>query len=972
MAELSNPSAAAEQQDEKTRARARLGTSINNKWRIDSLLGIGGMASVFACSHRNGSRAAIKLLHSEFGRDVAIRDRFLREGYVANKVDHPGRVAILDDDVTEADEPFLVMELLEGETLQQLWKRRDRRMPVPEALQIADAMLDTLGAFHKVGVVHRDIKPANIFINKDGVVKVLDFGVARMREAGGDHTRAGTALGTPSFMAPEQAMGLTDSIDGRADIFSVGASLYAILSGQRLHQGRSDNEAFILAATQPAPSLARVGSELPVEVIALVDRALAWDPRNRFADAEAMREEIQRLLAGYGVSPLGHQRSATQLGMPAAVGGPTYQMPVAPPPPAPEVQQAPLAPPPQAPGFGQQSARQQYAPPVQAQVAAAAGPPEEFPIDENDPVIQRLVDVFRRIERLLPTVRQYGWGHPESDNKLRVAYQGTIEALRSGADTTCWALKPYSFTHRNQTVWEPTPPFDVVPYNLFAAGVRTMSFRIGITEAELKSFCEVLLLDPARDLTPEDDVGSALWERRLPHVTYDVINVFAEGDAADREAFYEEADQVEGVAARASDEKANRAEAAALNVHTDQAALAASRHAAAALALDPMAKKAIGAQMAMTAERWSERYVEVLADALVDARKRQDLPLVAGPLDASVRDQVLLRRFDVAFSMHDALSRALEAIGTKDAQATRGELTRNMFGPGTFRLLLREALRPVSQNALVGGPLSQVAIDLDQVNQGLQRVTLELGGEHLEAVLSVINEVHHEGIRQTLFAFLERAVRGREAELVQRLPSLSIDTQRPLLRVLAQIRTQQSMAALQQVAQSPDPNLRCEAIACLAQSPDQLHQELSRLADAPDPALRSAALRAMAHHQVRAAGPLLVKRVQEPTFNQLSTQERREILSALFTLHASRAEQLAVEIVQKHGLLVDEQLETTRALCAELLGQSARSMEALEAVLQATKRRWWNTQVLRDAATVAAEAIAQRLGRRIGANGEIL
>jgi predicted Ser/Thr protein kinase len=971
MAELSNPSAAAEQQDEKARARARIGSSINNKWRIDSLLGIGGMASVFACSHRNGSRAAIKLLHSEFGRDAAIRDRFLREGYVANKVEHPGRVAILDDDVTEQDEPFLVMELLEGETLQQLWKRRDRRMPVPEALQIADAMLDTLGAFHKVGIVHRDIKPANIFINKDGVVKVLDFGVARMREAGGDHTRAGTALGTPSFMAPEQAMGLTDSIDGRADIFSVGASLYAILSGQRLHQGRSDNEAFILAATQPAPSLARVGTELPVEVIALVDRALAWDPRNRFADAAAMREEIQRILAGYGVQPLGQQltRGATQLGMPA-VGGPQFGAP-----PPPPVQQPALAPPP-SPGYGQPpAAPQPYGAPAAhtpMPAVAAAGPPEEFPIDENDPAVQRLVDVFRRLERLLPTVRQYGWGHPESDNKLRVAYQGIIEALRAGPDTIYWALKPYSFTHRNQTVWEPTPPFDVVPYNLFAAGVRTMSLRVGMTEAEVKSFCEVLLIDPARDLTPEDDVGTALWERRFQHLTYDVINVFAEGDAADREAFYEEADQVEGVAARAAEEKINRAEAAALNVHTDQAALAASRHAAAALALDPMAKKAIGAQMAMTADRWSERYVEVLADALVDARKRQDMPLVAGPLDSSVRDQVLLRRFDVAFSMHDALSRALEAIGSKDAQATRGELTRNMFGPETLRLLLRESLRHVSQNALVGGPLSQVPVDLDQVNQGLQRVVVELGGEHLDAVLAVINEVHHDGVRQTLFSFLERAVRGREAELAQRMPTLSIDTQRPLLRVLAQIRSAQSVAALQQLAQSPDANLRCEAIACLAQSPEQLHQELSRLAEAPEPNLRSAALRAMAHHQVRQAGPLLVKRVQEPTFNQLSIQERREILSALFSLNATRAEQLAIEIVQKHGLLVDEQLETTRALCAELLGQSARSMEALEAVLQATKRRWWNTQVLRDAATVAAEAIAHRLGRRIGANGEIL
>src|SRR5262249_32423679 len=155
--------------------------------------------------------------------------RFLREGYVANKIDHRGRVAILDDDVTELDEPFLVMELLEGETVQQIWKRKGRKIPVAEALWMSAEMLDTLTSFHAEGIVHRDLKPANIFVTRENVVKLLDFGVARMRDAGGDKTRAGTALGTPSFMAPEQAMGLADGVDGRADLFSVGATLYALL-----------------------------------------------------------------------------------------------------------------------------------------------------------------------------------------------------------------------------------------------------------------------------------------------------------------------------------------------------------------------------------------------------------------------------------------------------------------------------------------------------------------------------------------------------------------------------------------------------------------------------------------------------------------------------------------------------------------------------------------------------------------------
>jgi eukaryotic-like serine/threonine-protein kinase len=937
----SNPSAAASAlQDEKTRARARLGNTINGKWRLDSLLGVGGMASVYAATHRNGSRAALKILHSEFARDSGIRDRFLREGYVANKIDHKGRVAILDDDITESDEPFLVMELLEGETLQQLWKRKGRKVPVAEAFEITEQILDTLTSFHAQQIVHRDLKPANIFICNDGVVKLLDFGVARMREAGGDKTRAGTALGTPSFMAPEQAMGLAEGIDGRADLFSVGATLYAILSGQRLHQGRSDNEAFILAATQPAPSLARVAPDLPVEVISLVDKALAWDPRNRFESAEAMRAEVLRQLGTQAPEPAPEPaRRAPRRG-----GGT-----------APEIEIHEEAPP----------RRRDRAPEPEPEVEAA--------LDEGAPIVLKLIDVFRRIERLLPTVRQYGWSHPEADNKLRVAFAGLVEALREFPEDVRWTLRPYSFMHRGQSVWEPSHPLDVIPYNLFAAGVRTMKFMHGIDEGQLRSLCEVFLIDPHRDLSPEDDVGSALWERRLPHLRYEVINVFAEGDAAQREAFYEEADDLEVLARQAAEEKANRAEAAAMNVQTDGGALAAAREAASALALDPMAKRALGAQLVMSPERWSERFVDVLVDALLDAKRRGDSVLITEPLDQSVRDLVLGRRFELVFNMHDALARAIEAsLPPKEARTLRAELTQGMFGPETMRILLREAIRTVNPNVLAGAQANLAPVDLEMVATGLAGVMGNLGPAHVDVVMSVISNVTHPSMRKVLFGYLERVLRGREGEVVERIMAMDVATARPLMALLAHIQSPTAQEALRRLASSPNPTIRCEATAFAAGTPEAMSVELGRLAEAPQPEIRFAALRAMAFHQVRAAGPLLVKRIQDPTFNSLVVDEKRELLGAMFALHAPRAEQLAMEIVQKHGLLVDEQLEQTRAVCAELLGERSNSMEALEAVLAATKRRWWNTQPLRDAAQVAAEAIAQRLGRRISPSGEVI
>jgi hypothetical protein len=613
-----------------------------------------------------------------------------------------------------------------------------------------------------------------------------------------------------------------------------------------------------------------------------------------------------------------------------------------------------------------------------AQPPAPAEPAPEPPATENDPTVVRLVDLFRRVERLLPTVRQYGWNHPEADNKLRATFQAVMEALREDANSVYWSILPYSFTHRQQTVWEPTAPFDVVPYNLFAAGVRTFRIVPGVTEQELRALCEVFLIDPARDLTPEDDVASALWERRNQHIKYDVINVFAEGDAADREAFYEEADQLEGVAQRAADERANRAEAAAMNVKVDADALKVAKAAAQVLALDPVAKKAIGAQLETNPERWSERFVDVLADAFVDTTKRKDVKLVAEPLDASVRDLVLSRRFDVLFPMWEAIRRAVEGAvrnqrpPLQNAGQVGPTLTKAMFGPETLRLLLVEAIRSNQQAIMGGGAQAGAAVDLDRLAQQLNVVFSELGHEHVAPIVAVLDQIPHDGLRQVLFAFLQRTMAGRENEIAERIPQMSIETARPLLRLLATIRTQGGFDALRRLASSGNVTLRCESVAYLAQSPDQLRDELGRLAEAPQPELRQAALRTMAYHQVRAAGPLLVKRVQDPTFNQLPVPERRELLTALFALNPQRAEQIAVEVVQKHGLLVDEALEQTRALCAELLGQNAKSMEALDAVLQASKRRWWNTQPLRDAALVAAEAIAQKLGRRISPAGEVI
>jgi serine/threonine-protein kinase len=275
-------------------AKARVGTVLKKKWHLDQLLGVGGMAAVYAATHRNKKRVAIKMLHAELSQDEAIRKRFLREGYIANSVAQRGAVAVDYDDVTEDGLAFLVMELLDGETIEHRWRRKDRTLSPQEALSLVDQLLDTLTAAHRRGIVHRDLKPENMFLTRDGTVKVLDFGIARVRELSTPQTTlAGSAIGTPAFMAPEQARGRWQDVDGRTDLWAVGATLYTLLTGKFVHAGENAQETLALAATRPARSIAERRPDLHPRLIAFVDQALSYDMAARFPDAATMQHVLR-------------------------------------------------------------------------------------------------------------------------------------------------------------------------------------------------------------------------------------------------------------------------------------------------------------------------------------------------------------------------------------------------------------------------------------------------------------------------------------------------------------------------------------------------------------------------------------------------------------------------------------------------------------------------------------------------------
>ena len=277
------------------RAHRRVGTMIRDKYRIDAFIATGSMANVYAATHRNGSRVALKVLHRELGRDPSMAERFRREGYFANAIGHPGVVRAIDDDVAEDGCTFIVMELLEGENLEERRQRLGGRVPLAEALQIADAMLDVLSAAHAHEVLHRDLKPENIFLTRKNEVKLLDFGVARFNAGrrSSEMTDTGMVLGTPAFMPPEQALGRREDVDVRSDIWAAGATLFTVIAGQSVHLGGDAKTKLIATARTPARRIREVAPKTPRAVASVIDRALAFDKAERWADAAAMREALR-------------------------------------------------------------------------------------------------------------------------------------------------------------------------------------------------------------------------------------------------------------------------------------------------------------------------------------------------------------------------------------------------------------------------------------------------------------------------------------------------------------------------------------------------------------------------------------------------------------------------------------------------------------------------------------------------------
>ncbi|MCU0685991.1 MAG: serine/threonine protein kinase [Polyangiaceae bacterium] len=278
-----------------------LGTTIDGRYVLESVVGVGGMGIVYASRHALiNKRVAIKVLRADMTRDQEMLDRFRREAQAASSIGHPHIVDVSDYGQLPDGAAYLVMEYLEGKSLAQEM-RNNGPLPAKRIVHIARQVADALSAAHALGIVHRDLKPDNVHLiargSDDDFVKILDFGIAKMAGPGADRlTRAGTVFGTPHYMAPEQAAGT--SVDHRTDIYSLGVILYELVSGALPFD--ADNYMGILTQHMyKAPALLRTGdSAAPPGLEAIVLKALAKRPEHRYQSMGELMEDLDRFRDG--------------------------------------------------------------------------------------------------------------------------------------------------------------------------------------------------------------------------------------------------------------------------------------------------------------------------------------------------------------------------------------------------------------------------------------------------------------------------------------------------------------------------------------------------------------------------------------------------------------------------------------------------------------------------------------------------
>ncbi|HEY2408865.1 MAG TPA: protein kinase [Polyangiaceae bacterium] len=306
------------------------GELISGKYRIVRLIGDGGMGTVYEAHHEVlDANVALKFLHPELAKRPGLGSRFLQEARVSARIHSPHVTQVTDVDTAQDGSPYLVMELLRGESLQAVLDR-NRKLPQEVAIDFALQILAGLEAAHDVAVVHRDLKPDNVLVTpvtNGSLLKLIDFGIAKLRASSEFQkglTRAGSIMGTPEYMAPEQLFA-AEGVDHRADLYSLGVMLFEMLSGQRPADGNEPDEIVARVVSGNVKHLAELEPSLAPGLVAVVERAILADREARFASAREFRQALLPFAATSHLPPGAPHSASAAAQMPQNAGGPQHE-----------------------------------------------------------------------------------------------------------------------------------------------------------------------------------------------------------------------------------------------------------------------------------------------------------------------------------------------------------------------------------------------------------------------------------------------------------------------------------------------------------------------------------------------------------------------------------------------------------------------------------------------------------------------
>jgi serine/threonine-protein kinase len=279
-----------------------VGELISERYELEELVGTGGMSSVYRAHDRLLERnVALKVLHEQFTAEGDYVERFRREARSVAQLSHPNIVTVIDRG-EQGGKQFIVFEYCDGENLKALLER-EGPLPEREAIELVLPVARALGFAHEHGIVHRDVKPQNVLLNGDGATKVTDFGIARSLEVHGGLTQTGTVMGTSDYISPEQARG--GRVDAQSDIYSLGAVLYELLTGDVPFPGDNFVAVALRHINEPAPSVRARRPDVSPRLDAVVRRAMAKDPRDRFGSMDELCVELRACLDSAGDSLAG-------------------------------------------------------------------------------------------------------------------------------------------------------------------------------------------------------------------------------------------------------------------------------------------------------------------------------------------------------------------------------------------------------------------------------------------------------------------------------------------------------------------------------------------------------------------------------------------------------------------------------------------------------------------------------------------